>query len=248
MVTNEEYEHKAHMNTMDFYTRADAAHMGDHIELVKKRALDMYMWLKDKKNIEADLKCVILAANFHDAGSCIRREDHNIMSCKLFKEGKLTEGIELTNTEKLIIMNAILQHSSHFEDNYFSIEAEIVASADRDEPDIYNILSRSVDYGKRYNPDNVVDSVAEYNIKRYASFPSKDYRVPEWHFEYWEDKLGKDVWSEINTFFQNEEIVKKVCKQIYDNVSENEVRKTIRDCIHKDVSNVYNESLWKRFS
>jgi|GEM_PF-6796818 len=53
MVTNEEYEHKAHMNTMDFYTRADAAHMGDHIELVKKRALDMYMWLKDNKNIDS---------------------------------------------------------------------------------------------------------------------------------------------------------------------------------------------------
>ena len=170
------------------------------------------------------------------------------MSAKLFKEGKLTEGIELTNSEKIIIMNAILQHSSHFEDNYFSIEAEIVASADRDEPDIYNILSRSVDYGRRYNPDNVVDSVAEYNIKRYASFPSKEYRVPDWHFEYWEDKLGKDIWNEINTFFQNEEIVKKVCKQIYDNVSENEVRKTIRDYIHKDTSNIYNESLWKRFN
>ena len=248
MVTNEEYEHKAHMNTMDFYTRADAAHMGDHIELVKKRALDMYLWLKDKKNIEADLKCIILAANFHDAGSCIEREDHNIISYQLFKEGKLTEGIEITDSEKLIIANAIIQHSSYFEDNDFSIEAEIVASADRDEPDIYNILSRSVDYSKRYFPDTVVESVADYNIKRYAHFPSKDYRVPDWHFEYWEDRMGKDVWSEINTFFQNEEIVKKVCEKINDGVTENEVRKTIRDFLHKDTNNVYNESLWKRFS
>ena len=56
MVTNEEYEHKAHYNTMDFYTKADAAHMGDHVELVKQRALDMYNWLKEKKGIEADLK------------------------------------------------------------------------------------------------------------------------------------------------------------------------------------------------
>ena len=179
MVTNEEYEYKAHYNTMDFYTKADAAHMGDHIELVKKRALDMYMWLKEKKGIEADLKSVILAASFHDAGSAINRDNHHEISYELFRDGKLTDGIELTQVEKLRIANAIREHSSHYDGNYYSIEAQIVASADRDEPDIYSILSRSVDYSKRYNPDNIVDSVSEYNIKRYAHFPSSDYRVPE---------------------------------------------------------------------
>ena len=247
MVTNEEYEHKAHYNTMDFYTRADAAHMGDHVELVKQRALDMYNWLKEKKGIEADLKCVILAASFHDTGSAIQREDHNVISYNLFKGGKLTDGIELTDDEKIIIANAILQHSSHFKGNYYSIEAEIVASADRDEPDIYAILSRSVDYARKHNPDNIIDSVAEYNIKRYASFPSDDYRVPDWHFEYWDD-IMPNCFTYINKFFQNEDIVKKVIKAIADDDTERYVREMIDSYTHSDTKpNLFSESVFRRF-
>lgn len=225
MVTNSQMELDLHYLAMGYYANSDSAHMQDHIELVKERAYNMYQWLNDKS---IDLDVILCACTLHDIGSCRDREKHAEESYKIYKtDKKIQETVPQEIERKLNIAYCILQHSSHFAGEYYSKEAEVVASADRDEPDIYNILYRSTQYGKKHFPDTVVEDVSEYNIKRYAKFPSKDYRVPDWHYAYWNTVIPDSI-ENLNKFFSNEDAVKKVVEMIYNEIDEYEVRKYIK--------------------
>ena len=76
----------------------------------------------------------------------------------------------------------------------------------------------------------MVEDVSNYNIKRYAKFPSKDYRVPDWHYAYWNTVMPDSI-ENLNKFFSNEDAVKKVVEMIYNEIDEYEIRKYIKSVL-----------------
>lgn len=232
MVTNTELESALTLIAMGYYASADYAHKQDHIELVLTRATDMMDWLNDPS---IDKEVVITACILHDIGSCVDREKHAEESYNIMrKDPEILKLLPKESVRKINVAYCILQHSSHFNKPYYSKEAEIVASADRDEPDIYSILSRSVEYGKKHFPDKVVEEVSKYNIKRYKTRHSSDYRVPEWHYAYWNEKIPNSMIN-LNRFFSNEDNVKYITQMIYDDEDENIVREMISTKLRKGV-------------
>lgn len=245
-----------------YYMATDHAHMEDHINAVIERAIDMTNWLLEMTEIgvnddvipevnegDIDLDVLIAITTLHDIGGAIDREHHNTVSANIFMKDPEFDIFNFTKDQKLKIMYGIIQHSSHFAGEYNSLEAEIMASADRDKPDVYDILYRSVEYSKKHNSDDPVASTVEYNCNRYSSVESKDYHVPMWHYRYWESTLGYDVFKGIHKFFKNEKAVTKTCQMINDGDDKDTVKKYITSVMSdNEITNKqYTESINKLY-
>ena len=232
-----------------YYSNSDEAHMLNHIDAVKGRAIDMMIFLYQRFNIKTNALIVLIAIELHDVGSCIDREHHDMASLKLIRDTDeikdfLVNNMKITTDEFMRLTYAVLQHGSHFDgDDYYSVESEVVASADRDNIDIYEILYRSTKYSQKYNPDNVVEATSKYNISRYASpYDSKDYRVPSWHFDYYIQKYGNGIWNSLMKFFNNEKAVYRTVEMINSDCSEYDVRNYIKDTV-SPAKTTYSEAV-----
>lgn len=223
-----------------YYANADESHMLDHIDAVKQRAISMMLYVYDRFDIIPNALVVLLAIELHDVGSCIDRAHHDKASLNLIQNDEtvknfLTDELQLTSKEFVSLAYCILQHGSHFSGKYYSIECEVVASADRDNIDIYEILYRSAMYSKKHFPDNAVENTVAYNISRYKEpFNSPDYHVPNWHFDYYKLK-DEAIWDKMKRFFSNKEAVVKVVECILRDEDEYTIRNYIEDVVRDGV-------------
>lgn len=200
-----------------FYQNTDNAHTLMHIKEVKERAFDMANWYYDYTDTKVDMDVILIAATLHDMGGAIDREKHPEESVKLLLTDPNFNNLPVTKEQINKACEAILQHGSHVSEPYKSKECEVMASADRDEPDIYNILRRSMQYTIAHceSKEEAIDSCTKYNCSRYGVVPSKDYRVPDWHFLYWNKKKHGSM-ELLHKAFKDKERIKLICHILYE--------------------------------
>lgn len=204
-----------------FYQNTDNAHTLIHIKEVKERAFDMANWYYELNDYKADMDVILIAATLHDMGGAIDRERHPDESVKLLLTDPNFQNLPVTKEQINKACECILQHSSHVAEPYKSIECEIIASADRDKPDIYDILKRSTQYSVEHceTKEEAISGCVKYNCSRYATVPSKDYRVPDWHFLYWNAKMPGAM-NLLHTAFQDEERIKLIVTILYESITQ----------------------------
>lgn len=202
-----------------FYQNTDSAHTLMHIKEVKERALDMANWYYDFADYKADMDVILISATLHDMGGAIDRERHPDESVKLLLTDPIFQNLPVTKEQINKACDCILQHGSHVTEPYKSIECEIMASADRDTPDIYDILRRSTQYSIAHceTKEEAISGCVKYNCSRYGTVPSKDYRVPDWHFLYW-NKKRPGAMELLHKAFKDEERIKLIVTILYETV------------------------------
>lgn len=128
----------------------DPAHGMDHIDSVLKKAIR----LNYKYNAGCDIDEIIVASLLHDMFSASSREHHHelgyewvIASRRRYQD--VFEDVEV----KIRIARAILEHRASYSGDYYSNLSELLATADREDPNLNSIVSRAFKYYKHNNPD-----------------------------------------------------------------------------------------------
>lgn len=134
------------------YKNNDSGHNIEHIQYVIKRSFN---FAKQFENV--DFNMVYVIASFHDLAHYIDKDNHEVLSAKLFYEDdKMKEFFD--NNQRKIIKEAIEDHRASLEYEPRSIYGKIVSSADRN-VDIISSLKRTHAYTTRHYPELDLDQM-----------------------------------------------------------------------------------------
>lgn len=134
------------------YKNNDSGHNIEHIQYVIKRS---FKFAKQFENV--DFNMVYVIASFHDLAHYIDKDNHEVLSAKLFYEDdKMKEFFD--NNQRKIIKEAIEDHRASLEYEPRSIYGKIVSSADRN-VDIISSLKRTHAYTTRHYPELDLDQM-----------------------------------------------------------------------------------------
>lgn len=120
------------------YENNDSGHDIKHIEYVIKRS---FKFSNQFENI--DLNMVYVIATFHDLAHHIDKDNHEILSAKLFYENEMMKEF-FTDEQRKIIKEAIEDHRASLEYVPRSNYGKIISSADRN-VDIISSLRRTIE-------------------------------------------------------------------------------------------------------
>ncbi len=173
-------------NIFPIYEKNDSGHGIEHINYVIKRSLE---FAKQFDNIDLDMVYVI--ASFHDLAHHIDRNNHEVLSAKLFYENEEMKKF-FTDEQRAIIKEAIEDHRASLEHEPRSNYGKIISSADRS-VDIVSSLKRTHAYTIKHYPDMNLDDM----INRAYEHISKKFGINGYAKTYCYDKefenLKKDV-------------------------------------------------------
>ena len=144
------------------------AHGMDHIEDVYKKAI--YLNVKYNLNIPKDE--ILIASMFHDMFQNTDRDKHHILAHDWIMSS-IHPMITLNDKKKQKrIALAIKEHRASYGDEYSSPLSELIATADRELPDIYKIISRSYKHQLDKHPDRphkeMVDNVIKHLVEKFG--------------------------------------------------------------------------------
>ncbi len=158
------------------YDMNDSGHGIEHIKYVIKRSLE---FAKQFDNI--DLNMVYAIASFHDIAHHIDKDNHEILSAKLFYENEKMKEF-FTDEQRKIIKEAIEDHRASLEYEPRSEYGKIVSSADRN-TDIVTALKRPHAYTIKHYPDLDLDGI----INRVYDYVSKKFGIDGYAKVYCDD-------------------------------------------------------------
>lgn len=145
-------------NILPLYDRNDPGHGILHIEYVIKRSFN---FAKQFANINLDM--VYTIATFHDLAHHIDKDNHEVLSAKMFYENDKMK--EFFNEEqRKIIKEAIEDHRASLEYVPRSDYGKIVSTADRN-VDIISSLKRTHAYTIKHYPDYDLNQMLERAYK-----------------------------------------------------------------------------------
>lgn len=146
------------------------AHGMEHIDKVVLDALR----LRNKYSLNIDSEEIILAGLLHDIYQDEDRKNHHILASKWIDAS--IHPIFKDKEKRMRISNAIKEHRASHKGGYSSELSELIATADRDEPNIIQILERMYMYQLDSNP-KVDNKTAIANMKEHLEdkFSSKGY-------------------------------------------------------------------------
>ncbi len=139
-------------NIFPIYDKNDSGHKIEHIQYVIRRSLN---FSKQFQNI--DLNMVYVIAAFHDLAHHIDKDNHEILSAKLFYENEIMKQF-FTDEQRKIIKEAIEDHRASLEYEPRSDYGKIISSADRN-IDITSSLRRTHSYTMKYYPNLDLDEI-----------------------------------------------------------------------------------------
>lgn len=127
------------------YKEFDKAHNLSHVRTVIEESLALA-----RQHPEADERLAYVIAAYHDTGLCRDRTTHHLVSGEiLMADSTLRQWF--SDTEILLMKEAVEDHRASTDHEPRSIYGKIVAEADRIiDPDI--TLRRTVQYGLKQNP------------------------------------------------------------------------------------------------
>ena len=157
-----------------YYREGDEAHLIDHADSVCNLAL--------KINKDLDEKLIILVSYIHDMYNATNRKIHNELAYEYVLKAQ-DEFLKTLNQKALKeLAHAVLEHRASFKGEFYSNLSALISSADRGEPNLEEVVIRSM----KFNGGNAVD-VYEHIKDKYGS---KGYaKYPEVYLEIFRDEL-----------------------------------------------------------
>lgn len=134
------------------YENNDSGHGIEHIKYVIKRSLE---FANQFENI--DFNMVYVIASFHDLAHHIDKDNHEVLSAKLFYENEKMKDF-FTDAQRMIIKEAIEDHRASLECEPRSDYGKIISSADRN-IDIISSLKRTHAYTTKHYPNLDLDQM-----------------------------------------------------------------------------------------
>lgn len=164
-------------NILPIYEKNDSGHRIEHIQYVIRRSFD---FAKQFENI--DLNMVYVIAAFHDLAHHIDKDNHEVLSAKLFYENEVMKEF-FTDEQRKIIKEAIEDHRASLEYEPRSNYGKIISSADRN-VDIISSLRRTHAYTTKHYPDLDLEQM----INRAYKYISKKFGIDGYAKSYCYDK------------------------------------------------------------
>ncbi len=153
-------------NIFPIYKKNDAGHGIEHIKYVIQRSLE---FAKQFDNINLDMVYVIAA--FHDIAHHIDKDNHEVLSAKIFYENEWMKNF-FNAEQRKIIKEAIEDHRASLEHEPRSNYGKIVSSADRN-TDIISILKRTHAYTFKHYPDldieEMINRAYKHILKKFGT-------------------------------------------------------------------------------
>lgn len=148
------------------YDKNDSGHGIEHIKYVIKRS---FKFAKQFDNIDQNMVYVIAA--FHDLAHHIDKDNHEVLSAKLFYENEVMKEF-FTNEQRKIIKEAIEDYRASLEYEPRSNYGKIISSADRN-VDIISSLRRTHAYTTKHYPDldlnQMINQAYRYISKKFGT-------------------------------------------------------------------------------
>ncbi len=145
------------------YKKNDSGHGMKHIQYVIKRSLK---FANQFPNINLDM--VFAIATFHDIAHYIDKNNHEILSAKMFYENERMKDF-FNNEQRKIIKEAIEDHRASLKYEPRSDYGKIISSADRT-TSIYSALKRTHFYTNKHYPNldlyQVINHSYNYMLKK----------------------------------------------------------------------------------
>ena len=179
-------------NILPIYEKNDSGHGIEHIKYVIKRSFE---FAKQFDDINLDMVYVI--ASFHDIAHHIDRNNHEILSAKLFYEDEKMKEF-FTDEQRKIIKEAIEDHRASLENEPRSNYGKIISSADRN-TDLVSALKRTHAYTIKHYPDLDLDDM----INRAYNHISKKFGNDGYAKTYCYDKEFEDFKKNVETVIKN---------------------------------------------
>lgn len=117
------------------------SHGMEHIDSVVETAL----YLRAKYNLDVDTEEIVVAGLLHDMYNDKDRKNHHELAAKWI-EASINPILNKSKESKYRIANAIREHRASYKGEYSSTLSELIATADLNSPDIYDILERMYYY------------------------------------------------------------------------------------------------------
>ena len=181
-------------NILPIYEKNDSGHRIDHIEYVIKRSFEFAKQFQD-----IDLNMVYVIASFHDLAHHIDKDNHEVLSAKLFYENETMKHF-FTDGQRQIIKEAIEDHRASLKHEPRSNYGKIVSSADRN-IDIISSLRRTHAYTTKHYPDFGLDQM----IDRAYKHISKKFGIDGYAKSYCYDKEFENFKNHVNELLKDKD-------------------------------------------
>jgi len=182
------------------YSKNDQGHGILHIKEVIRRSFALKDTLKDElKELDDDM--IYTIAGCHDWGKYEEKKDgekHGIIAARRFINDKKMANF-FNEEQRLIIKEAIEDHSSSLEEPPRNKYGELVSSADRNTR-IEMVFIRSFFVGKARTPDMTIEEFLDFTFKRL----SKRYGLDNPENMFLEDETYRNFLKDMRTLLQNE--------------------------------------------
>ena len=192
---NRELKDYIEQQILPIYENNDSGHGIEHIQYVVKRSL---RFASQFPNINLDMVYVI--ASFHDIAHHIDKDNHEVLSAKLFYENEKMKKI-FNDDERRIIKEAIEDHRASLEYEPRSDYGKIISSADRT-TSIDSVLQRTHSYTTKHYPDldlfQMVEHSYNHMLKKYGGNGyAKNYCYDEEYEQFKRDveTISKNKWK-----------------------------------------------------
>ena len=151
---------------LPIYENNDSGHGIEHVQYVVKRSLK---FASQFPNINLDMVYVI--ASFHDIAHHIDKDNHEILSAKLFYENEKMKDF-FDDKQRKTIKEAIEDHRASLEYEPRSDYGKIISSADRT-TSIDSVLQRTHSYTTKHYLDldlyQMIERSYNYILKKYGN-------------------------------------------------------------------------------
>ena len=168
------------------YEKNDSGHGMEHIQYVIKRSLKF----GDQFN-NIDLNMVYTIASFHDLAHHIDKDNHEVLSAKLFYENKKMKDF-FTDEQRKVIKEAIEDHRASLEYEPRSNYGKIISSADRN-VDIISSLKRTHAYTTKHYPQFDLDQMINRAYKHISEKFGDCGYAKMWCIDEEFDKFKRDI-------------------------------------------------------
>lgn len=225
---NKELKYYIDNKILPQYKKNESGHGMKHVNYCIKRSLKLS---NQFRNINLDMVYTIAA--FHDIAHHLDKDNHQILSAKIFYENEEMKKF-FTDLERKIIKEAIEDHRASLEIEPRSNYGKIISSADRN-TDIDTTLRRTHSYTCKHFPnlnlDAMMERAYEHITKKYGEIGyAKTYCLDEEYTKFKEDmnqilsdkEKFKKRYVKANKFRQIEQKAKKFAIEAH----EGQVRKS----------------------
>ncbi len=180
---------------LPIYENNDSGHGIEHVQYVVKRSLK---FASQFPNINLDMVYVI--ASFHDIAHHIDKDNHEILSAKLFYENEKMKDF-FDDKQRKTIKEAIEDHRASLEYEPRSDYGKIISSADRT-TSIDSVLQRTHSYTTKHYLDldlyQMIERSYNYILKKYGNNDyAKNYCCDDEYEQFKKDveTILKDKWK-----------------------------------------------------